>query len=821
MLVQECLAIIGIAVGVALLFASQVAATSLGGSVQQITRQVIGTSRQLQVEARGPSGIDESVLPRVAQLPGVRSAFPVLEVPATVIGPRGSQAVDLLGATPQFAGASGKLLRGVSPRRLAHLHAIGLPRPVAEAIGASSLQDVKMQIGADIERTSVGATLDESQIGGLARSPVVIAPLVYAQKIAGIGRKITRIVVTPTPGYEQRARGGLDRLAARFQLNVEPADFDSTLFNVASTPETQSETLFSVVGALVGFMFALTAILLTVPRRRRTIEGLWPHGAGKPVTLEILLFDAAVLGILGCALGLLLGDALSVAAFHRAPGYLASAFPVGNSRIVSVRSVGLAVGAGLASAIGGVLWPMRQLLLAPAGARAGRRWAATRLFLGLACLGVTILVLLVRPQHAFFGSVTLVVALVLLIPFVFQVVVATFERLQRLRIGSAATELAADGLGSRRVRVRAVAIAATSAIAVFGAVSIGGAQSSLRRGLYASADAIDSSSNVWVSPSGETSVLATTPFKETATAAIAQLPGVSTVGLYRGSFFDWGTRRIWVLAPPANSRAPIPPRQLVAGRVNQATARLRAGGWAVLSQALAHERHLRIGDTFLLPSPRPTTFRVAALSTNLGWPPGALILNTAGYARAWMSSAPSGYEIQTAPGVSPSIVRFQVQRTLGRQTGLVVETSAERQARHHALANQGLSRLTQIKWLVIVAGVFAVVGAMISLMWQRREQLAAIGVQGYSRFVLWRSLCYESALMIGTGCCMGAAFGIAGQLLLSHALVAVTGFPISLGVEAMVAVLSFLWVGVVAFAIVAVFGSLAVNVAPRAISAMQ
>jgi putative ABC transport system permease protein len=821
MLVQESLAVIGIAVGVALLFASQIASTSLSGSVQQLTSQIIGDSQQLQVEARGPGGLDESVLQQVARLPGVGSAVPVLEQPATVIGPTGSQAVDLLGTTPQFASVGGRLLRRFSNRQLARLHAIALPQPVAEDIGASSLVTVKIQIGANVVRTFLAATLEEREIGGLVRSPVAIAPIAYAQKLAEMPGKVTRIFVRPIAGRGQKVALELDRIAAHAHFNVEPADFDSKLFDVASTPETQSETLFSVISALMGFLFAFTAILLTVPRRRRMIEELWPHGAGYEVTMEILLFDAAVLAVLGCALGLLLGDALSTAAFHRAPGYLASAFPVGNSRIVSLRSVGLAVAAGVASAIGGVLWPMREVLLGSSGIRPVRRWAAVRLVVAVGCVGVTTVILLVRPQDAFVGSATLVIALVLLMPCAFQVALDAFERLQRLPIGGAATELVVDELRSPRVRVRALAIASLAGIAVFGTVAIGGAETSLRRGLYTSADAIDASADVWVSPSGETSVLATTPFNESASASIARLPGVATFGLYRGSFLDWGARRIWVLAPPANSKAPIPQRQLVAGSISQATARVREGGWAVLSEALAHENHLQVGDTFIVPSPEPRPLRVAALSTNLGWPPGAMILSAAEYARAWTSSAPSAYEIQTDPGTSAGSVRLLIQHALGPQSGLAVETSAERQARHHALVNQGLSRLTQIKLLVLIAGVLALAGAMGSLIWQRREQIAAIRVQGYPPLVLWRWLCWESALMLGTGCCMGVAFGVVGQLLLSHALAAVTGFPISLGIETTVAVMSFLWVGTVAFAIVAVPGYFAVYVSPRAASAAR
>jgi putative ABC transport system permease protein len=819
MLVQEALAVLGIAVGVALLFSSQVASTSLSSSVQQLTNEIIGPNQQIQIDARGPGGFAQALLGRVSRVPGVRSVAPVLEQSATVIGPKGSRAVELIGTTPQFATAGGEVVRHLSTQQLARIRAIVLPQPVGEAIGASSLEPIRIQLGSRVLRTLLAATLSRQQIGGLVDSPVAVAPIAYAQKITGMSGRISRIFVRIAAGREASTSHQLERLARRANLNVRPSAFDSKLFTVASNPETQSETLFSVISALVGFLFAFTAILLTVPRRRKHIEELWPHGASYGITFEILLFDAAVLAVLGCVLGLALGDALSIAAFDRTPGYLAAAFPIGDSRIITARSVILAVLAGCASAAGGVLWPMRELLLRTSPKGPGRRWTIVRLLLAGACAAVTAIVLVAHPQAAFLGSATLIVALLALMPTAFHAVLFVFERVQRLAIGGAATELAVDSLSASRVRVRALAIAVLSGVAVFGTISIGGAQVSLRRGLYSSANAVASSANIWVGPSGQASPLSTTPFVGVSPVSIERLPGVASVGVYRGSFFDWGNRRVWVLAPPANSRATIPAGQLTSGRLAVASAQVRAGGWAVISEALAHENHLRVGDRFTLPSPNPTTLRVAALSTNLGWPPGAVILNATEYARAWASDAPSAYEIQTYPGARLDATREDVQRALKPSGGLTAETSSQRRARDDAVINQGLSRLTQIKLLVLLASGLALAGAMSSLIWQRRERIAAIRVQGYSPLVLWQWLCFESILMLGTGFFMGAIFGIAGQLLLSHALAAVTGFPISLGIETTVILVSFAWAAGLAFTIVAVPGSLAVQASPRATSA--
>jgi putative ABC transport system permease protein len=823
-LVQECFAIIGIAVGVALLFASQVASTSLTHSVSELNGQIVGDT-QFQLDARGPDGFSEGLLTAVRRMPGVQTALPVLEQQASVIGPKGVQrSVDLIGTDPRFAHFAGALLRRFSASQLAAQRAIALPAPLAQQIGAGALEAIHLQIGSSVVPTLLGATLGEADIGGLVHSPIALAPVGYAQTITGMSGRITRIFVQARAGREHEVLRGLRRLAATLPVNVEPSSFDSQLFAVAVSPESQSEALFSTISALVGFMFALNAMLITVPLRRKLVEDIRPQGATRFMTVQILLFDAAVLGVLACVLGLVLGELLSIAAFHSTPGYLSFAFPVGNVRIVTWRSFALAIGAGMLAAIVGVLWPMRTFLAQPlvgsgtsSTRRAGFGWPTARLIGGLVCLGVTTPILLLTPQQAFIGSVTLIVALICLLPLLFDLAVLAFERLQRL-LNGAATILAVTELQAPPTRVRSLAIATTSAIAVFGIVAIQGAQVNLERGLDRSAHGIDSSSQVWVTPRGESNAFATTPFKGTDASALARLPGVASVSLYRGSFLNWEKRRLWVLAQPSTTAQSIPPGQLVSGSLTLATGKVRRGGWAVLSQALASEHGLHVGQAFTLPSPRPTRLRVAALSTNLGWPPGAIVMNSSDYAHAWESGDPSAYEIQTRPGISPAAVRRVLQRALGSEAGLTVETSTEREQRHYALAAQGLSRLTQIRLLVLIAAVLAVAGALGAMIWQRRDLVAFIKCEGYRRGVLWRWLCCESALMLATGCLIGASFGLYGQLILSHALAVATGFPISLNVEALVAVSSSALVSAVTVAVIALPGYLVVRVPPSTIS---
>jgi putative ABC transport system permease protein len=440
-----------------------------------------------------------------------------------------------------------------------------------------------------------------------------------------------------------------------------------------------------------------------------------------------------------------------------------------------------------------------------------RQWMTARVAGGLACLAVTSIILAFYPAGAIVGNVTLVAALLLLLAPLFNAVIAGFERASR-PLRSAATRLAVIELRTPATRTRSLAIAATGAIAVFGSVAIQGAHSNLQRGLDRVAADMNRVSDIWVSAAGSANTLGTTPFAIGSAARLRRLPGVRSLGIYRGGFLDIGDRRVWVIAPPRNSSAPMPASQLLRGEEALANARLRAGGWVVVSKAIADEHHLRIGDSFLLPSPRPSTFRVAALSTNVGWPPGAIIVNSADYAKAWESSDASAYNIALEPGVSPAQGSEAVRRALGPHSGLVVQTARQREAQWRASSRQGLSRLSQIALLVLIAAVLATAGAMAAMIWQRRPQLAYLKRQGYRRGVLWRALLYESALLLGAGCSIGALFGLYGQLLLSHALAGVTGFPVVFSVGALVALWSVALVSFAAAAIVAVPGYLAARV---------
>jgi putative ABC transport system permease protein len=410
------------------------------------------------------------------------------------------------------------------------------------------------------------------------------------------------------------------------------------------------------------------------------------------------------------------------------------------------------------------------------------------------------------------GLVALTVAMLLSLPSLLAASVAGVDFATR-RVASVVPFIAMFDLRDRATRVRSLAVAATGAVAVFGSVALQGAHGDLERGLdHTTADVV-SMGDVWALVPGKANLLVTTPF------AVPRLPavidGVERVRVYRGGFLDIGDRRVSVFGPPAAGPMPLSSTQILDGDLDRATARLREGGWVVVSKGLAREQDLQIGDLFEVPSPAPVSLRVAALSTNLGWPPGAIVMNAEDYRRAWGSADASALLATARPGTSAAAARRSLAAALHGRGALTVMTAEERQAEQRAATRAALDRLAQISRLVLLSAIIAMASVMGGLIWQRRTFLAGVKIDGYATAQMWKALVLEAAVLIGTGCLLGGLVGLLGQSLLSRALTSVTGFPVEHSVAFSGAILTSLIVTASAVVVVAAFGHRAASIAPE------
>src|SRR6185437_7908988 len=240
-------------IGVALLYASQVANTSLDSSVQRLTSGIVGNMR-LQIAARESQGFDQSLLAQVAKLRGVTAVAPVIEQSANLVGPGGERSVDLVGTDPRLARLGGSIARHLGAVPLTGTRVLTLPASIARGIGVASIRPVTVQIGSSQSKALLVPQLLAGDTGSLGASPLALAPLRTVQDLAGMPSRLTSIYVRTPSRMERLVRAELLRLAAG--------------------PVDQSTGLFSALSELVGFLFAFNALMLTAPKRRRLIEDL-------------------------------------------------------------------------------------------------------------------------------------------------------------------------------------------------------------------------------------------------------------------------------------------------------------------------------------------------------------------------------------------------------------------------------------------------------------------------------------------------------------------------------------------------------------------
>jgi putative ABC transport system permease protein len=820
--VQELLAGSGIAVGVALVLGVLVANAGLTGSAGGLVQQLVGSAR-LQLSARSQDGFEQQLVEASYRLPGVKVAAPVLRENIAVIGPHGRQSVQLLGVTSAIT-----LLGGLGTRKLGlggfrFAGGMILPEGVAGAIGAEPGSRVTVLAFGTARTVTVSTVLKRSPFGAIATSPVAVTLLASAQALTGLKQRVTQVLIEPRRGSDRLVAGELRTLAAGRE-SVAPADNELSLLAHAVKPNDQSTSLFAAISVMVGFLLALNAMLLTVPERRRFVADLRLQGYDWHQIVVLLAFQATVLGVTASAVGVVLGDALSHAFLHRIPAYLTTAFPIGSQDTLHLSAVLLALGCGVLAALLASLSPALDLRPdRPTDAvfrdRSGRgEVLALATPMKLSLIGAALLVaitvaVIVAASLTIVGGMALALAALLAIPSLFSGVGRALQWTGE-RVPSSSLIVVVSEL--RAVTTRTVALAGIAALAVYGSVAIGGARADLLRGLDSNFNEYLHTAQLWVTTGGND--LTTNAFDagET-TAAIAHAPGIASVRVYQGGFLDVGQRRMWIVARPPGDDSPIPASQLLQGNLARATQLLRAGGWATVSQGFAEEHHLALEDSFALPTPSGTArLKLAAITTNLGWSPGAVILSSRDYLRYWQTTQPSALEVSLDAGVSEAAGRKAVAHVIADRPGLAVQTFHERRAQYAADSRQGLYALSEIASLLLIAAALAVASALGAAIWQRRARLASLKIQGYDTAQLWRALLLESAIVLGVGCTVGAVAGIYGHALASRWLRLETGFPAPFAVGLGSVLVTLALLAVIALAVVALPGLAAARAPARA-----
>ncbi len=817
----ELMAGAGIAIGVALVFGVLVANSSILGSTREAINAVNG-SASLELVARSPRGFNQELTERVSALPGVQTAAPILRESAVIEGPNGHVLGQLVGVSPRIVGLQSSATKDLGAGAQLLQGGVGLPSGVADTIGAHTEGQATLLVNGTRHMVPVRAVLDAGAIGSLAASRVVVTLLNTAQNLSGEPGRVTQVLVKTYPGKGKQVEGELRRLAAG-RLNVEPADHELELAKTALKPTNQSTSLFAAISLMVGFLLALNAMLLTVPDRRWQVAELREQGFDSRQVIAVLGSQALVLGIAASVVGVLAGYVLARTIFDEVPNYLATTFPITGHQQIGPVAVVVAISCGVLAAFGASMLPVLDLrkgreidavLQEPGepGQSIGNDIMRNAALLGLVILAVATIMVLLNSGLTILSGVALALAAPCFMPLLFRAATGVLGHIARNYHGKM---VAIATIELEATATRSVALASITALAVYGAVAVGGARLDLIQGLDQGISQQWSAAAVWITPNEN--IHDTDSFASSRViGAVARTPGVASVSARQGSFLDVGAQRLWIRAAPSGSRSMILPSQLDKGSLAHANTLMRQNGWATVSSGFASEHGLRVDSSFTLPTPSGAArFNIAAITTNIGWPPGTITLNTNDYSRYWQSTDPTTLAVDFKHGTTPTEGVHAVRQALGGTSALRIQTSSERIAEVEGIARQGLSILNDVSNLLVLISALALAAALSTTIYQRRGRLASLKAQGFDRPQLWRGVLIESAVVLGIGGLDGAILGLYGHALADYYLRVSTSFPAPFSVGAVQIMLTLLIVGGVSLAVVAIPGYSAAGVAPE------
>ena len=344
---RNAAAVVSVMLGVALAFAVHLINASALDEFAQAVRSVGGQpDLELRPAADPTAGIDDTLLGRMARHPDVALASPVLEISAYASRPglRPGGALDTAsgraGDTPRV------LLRlvGVDALQVAAISPDLLPLPDATAdrldifapdtvfLNASA----RSRLTSDTVQLQWGMQLKTLRIAGSVRAsgaPLAVMDIAAAQDLFGKPDRLTRL--------DLRLRAGVDRAAfVRAQLAAPDWPAQATLVEPGDTLERMSTlsrayrvnlTVLALVALFTGGFLVFSVLALSVSRRAPQFALLGVLGLTGGQRLGLVLLEAAVLGLVGSALGIALGTGLASLALSLLGGDLGGGFFAGGA----------------------------------------------------------------------------------------------------------------------------------------------------------------------------------------------------------------------------------------------------------------------------------------------------------------------------------------------------------------------------------------------------------------------------------------------------------------------------------------------------------
>jgi len=312
---RTLLSIVGVALGIGVLYASLATDAGITAAIDRTVRDLVGRA-DLRVEAFGPAGLGPDSVAAIEDAPGVAVAAPALQrrtyLSATTASGLPAAPVTLLGIDPAREAQVRDLpLASGSPLTSSTEQGALVTETLARSDGLATGGSVSL-LGPDgpVELPVRGVLAGDGPAVGSGGRTVVL-PLATMQTLLGDGT-VSRVDVLAGQGATVPETADAIGVALTDQPYVLSAPADIAASLRGSTADFRSTTaLIAAVALFVGAFLIFNTLSMTVTERIRELGLLRAAGATRRQLTGFVLAQAATLGAVGAAVGLVVGLGLA------------------------------------------------------------------------------------------------------------------------------------------------------------------------------------------------------------------------------------------------------------------------------------------------------------------------------------------------------------------------------------------------------------------------------------------------------------------------------------------------------------------------------
>ncbi|WP_378732785.1 FtsX-like permease family protein [Nocardia brasiliensis] len=757
------LVVMGVSAG--LLVAVLSISGSVTGSVDRLT-QSLGGRAALEVTGVTDAGFDQQLLQRIATTPGVDKAVPMLR---SQIGVGDDRAL-LIGADANIS-ALGSALAGPVTAQAGKL--LTVPNGVLVGTGMGYAEGEQFPLGSGT--VTVAGVLDKDTSKQLNDGHLIAAPLGLAQKVTGRIGRLDSIQVIPAQGTAvETLRADLTRVVDGRAVVAEPS-LRTAQAGSAIQLVRYSTTMASAAALIVSAFLIYNAMSMAIAQRRPMLSLLRAIGGKRGPMVRDLLAEAALLGVLGGAVGAVIGIFMGRIAIGQLPAAVMSSVEARTEYMVPGYAVPAAIFACVVASVTAAGLAARQVYrvepieaLVPVGV--GRvdtaspllRWAAIVAGLGLAALSIAIAELDLGRYSLAAISTSFVAAV--------MICFAATGPLVRAAAATARLFGAPGALGAttlERAPRRVWATAMTVMIGVAATVAMSGAS----RNMVDSATTTFTDlarSDVYVSPAS-LAQFPTGPLLPAGLAdRIAEVPGVAETSPAQMAFSTLGSGRVMLQGFPPNARE-TRMRMLD----DTVVARLSAGQGVAISRDVARSLNVDVGAQLTLPTPTGEhTVTVLQVIPYFSAIAGVVMMDLDLMRHWYERPGETIVSVNIEDGADHAAVLAAIRQLVPPE--IHVDTGPNTVVSAASSIRQGSAMSNAILWIVVLVATVALLNTLMLSVLERRRELGVLRAMGTSRKFLMRSVLAEAAGIGLTGAALGLVVGIAVQYLatvaIAHAL---------------------------------------------------